>query len=116
MVKIERVFELADDLQTLFFSSESFKTSEPQYNEVYANKIVINAVKEEVFVLRSQTFYEIVIGRIPSSSMFVLADDLVCMGLVYTYNPKTQRLFIYNGTENHIYIEKGIHIGDIYDR
>ncbi len=109
-ITIKRLYELADDLQNIMVSD---LPSDPQYDEVYAREIVSNGVSRKAFTIRAKTYYEVVLSHIPKDSDFILSSKLSAVGIVYNYNKKTQQLFLYNSTQNQIYIEENESMGEV---
>lgn len=111
-VKIKKLFELADDLQTILFGSPFVNLN---YTEIYPTKTHVNGIETNVFTIRAKTFYEIELTHIPPNVDFILDPILSASGIIYNFNPLTKQLFLYNCTENVIFIDKDAVIGDIND-
>lgn len=111
-IKIKRLYELVDDLQTLIIGDLPFN---PDYTEIYARKIVDKGISRKAFVIRAQTFYEVVLSHIPGDVDFILSPKLSRAGIICNYNKQTKQLFLYNCTQNQIYIEENESIGVTFD-
>ena len=109
---IKRLYELDDDLHNIMISDIP---DNPRYSEVYAREIVSNGISRQAFTIRPKTFYEVVLSHILTGENFILAAKLSAVGIIYNYNKKTKQLFLYNCTQNQIYIEKNEIIGDVVD-
>lgn len=111
--KINRMYELTDDYQDCMFKHNSRTV---RYAECYCKKIFVNGFEYNAFVIEGQSFYDIELTHVPREyNHFVLDIGLSMIGLIYNYNPVTKQLFIYNTTQNNIYIQKDDIIGEFYD-
>ena len=111
-VTIKMLYEMDDDLRTIMIDDISV---EPIYNEIYAREVVVDGLSRQAFTIRAKTFYEVSLSHIPRGYNFILSPKLSMSGIICNYNRKTQQLFIYNCTQNQIYIEKDEPIGCVFD-
>ena len=111
-ITIKRLYELADDLQNVMIGDIPYH---PQYNEVYSREIVFKGVSKKAFTIRAKTYYEVVLSHIPKEADFILSSKLSALGIMYNYNKETKQLFLYNCTQNQIYIEENYNIGGVFD-
>ena len=112
-ILIDRLYELRDDL---FEPLLSDRVIVPDYNEVYTLKRVIKGIEEDVFILRSKTFYEVLPSHIPANYKHLdVAPSLLVSGVLAMFNKKQKRIYLYNCSNNSIYIHKKFVIGEAYD-
>lgn len=112
-VSIKRLFQLSDDLQEILIGVGIF---EPRYEESYAHKVVLSGIEHEVFELLPKSFYNVVLSHTPGDCKnFSLLPEVLQTGLLCNYDPETREVYVYNCTENTIYIKKEAWIGDFYD-
>lgn len=111
-VKIKRLYELVDDLQAVLIGKSK---SDVDYVEIYPTKVVVDGFEYNAYVLRAKTFYEIKLSHHSNNSNFVLNTNLAKAGVICNYNKQNKYLYLYNCTENRIYIEENASIGDVYD-
>ena len=113
-IQIDRLYELKDDL---FESLIGDRSTTPNYDEVYTSKRVIAGIEEDVFVLRPKTFYEMSLSHIPSDYVYVELSPLILVsGIVATFCRKTKSIYLYNCSNNTVYIQKDCVVGEAYDR
>lgn len=112
-VSIKRLFQLSDDLQEILIGVKIF---EPIYVESYPHKVVLSGIEHEVFELLPKSFYNITLSHAPSNCKnFSLLPEVLQTGLLCNYDPEKREVYVYNCTENTIYIKKDAWIGDFYD-
>lgn len=112
-IQIDRLYELNDDLSEVLIGDQFFP---PNYNEVYPTKRIVRGIENEVFILRSRTFYEAHVSHIPINYTHMdLSPSLSLSGVIANFNNKTKAIYLFNCTYNNIYIEKDCVIGEAYD-
>lgn len=111
-ITIKRLYELSDDLNNIMISDIP---DDPRYSEIYPRKIVSNGISHQAFTIRPQTFYEVILSHIPKGGDFMLTPKLSAVGIIFNYNKETKQLFLYNCTQNQIYIEENQKIGDVFN-
>ena len=114
-VKIKRMYQLVDDYLDFLYQSQDMQQT--KYVECYPKKTFLEGLEYNVFIIEGRSFYEIELSHIPAEhNCFILDIGLSMAGIIYNYNPRKRRLFIYNATQNNIYIWKDDIIGECYDR
>lgn len=111
-VTIKMLYEMDDDLKTIMIDDISI---EPNYNEIYDREVVVDGLSRQAFVIRAKTFYKVLLSHVPQGYDFILSSKLSISGIICNYNRQTQQLFLYNCTQNQIYIEKDEPIGCVFD-
>lgn len=111
-ITIKKLLELPDDWQTLLVADHP---CDVHFTEVYARKVVYNSLSFTAFTIRAKTFYKVILSHIPKGKDFVLSSKISQMGILYNYNSETKELFLYNCTQNQIYIEEDENIGVVVD-
>lgn len=111
MVKIKKMFQRSDDNYDVVVGEVR---SSYEYMEIYPQEVVVNGFTENAYIIVPQAFCQIIPTHIPKTANFVPNNDLLISGLMIYYNIKTQEIFLYNCTQNHIYIKKDTVIGEIY--
>lgn len=112
-VTIQELYEINDDLATVII--DDTQSVQPSYTTVYAREVVVNSIARKAFIIRAKTFYEVGLSHIPQGYDFILSNLLSVSGIIYNYNRKTQQLFLYNCTQNQIYIEEKEPIGCVFN-
>ena len=118
-ITVDKCFKLDTDLQTQFLGNEVFP--KPKYIRVDFVKRTINQVYyEDIYLLEPLSYYCITFEEDISSYNEDSKTHLIKTnhmfqenGLLFQFNMKEKKIFLFNSSQNIIYLQKGTKIGEV---
>ena len=114
-VFLEKIFKIDDDYQEILIDENNF--SSVQLLQVFPRRESFKGlVYDDIYTIEPHSYYEILLKEnTPSDFMnFNLHFKLLEAGLIFSgISKKTRSVYIYNPTDNHIFIRPNAIIGEI---
>ena len=117
---VKNCYKIKDDFENVFLSKSGIHVT-PKYDRLkMASRSVSSTRYEDVYIVEPQSYYylefnEDLAAFVDTETVQVMHIDDVLYetGFVMSLNAQKNRLYIYNATQNIIYIEKGLKIGEV---
>lgn len=114
----ESCFEVEDDFQHIFLSKSGIHIS-PHYVQLKLSERTINSTHyHDLFILEPKKYYFVQFSSdIDLESQHgMLKYDVSFMecGLIVMFDYKKKRFYLYNATENIVYLQQGTKIGEVF--
>lgn len=115
-VTINECYELDSDYQNQFLGIEVFP--EPNYKKLKVAERSVNKVHyKDVYILEPSHYYYVTFNEKLSSlngiSALKINKKFYLNGLIFSLDYDKDRIFIFNASQNIIYIQKGTKIGEV---
>ena len=111
---LKEIYQLDTEYQEILIDEDSFKNV--QYVPVSTQKQYINGLLyEDIYVLEPLTYYKIKIKEHISyhGSVFIPNYRLLESGMIVSFCKQELTVFVYNTTQNHIFLKKDVMIGEV---
>lgn len=119
---VKNCYKLKEDFENVFISKSGINVT-PNYDQLkLASRSISSTRYEDVYIIEPNCYYYLdfeedissfAIKKYNKMSVFKSDNDLYKVGLLMALVSEENRLYIYNATQNIIYIEKGAIIGEV---
>ena len=117
---VKNCYKIRDDFENVFISQNGINIV-PKYDRMkLASRSVSSTRYDDVFIIEPNCYYYIefkedLAATVNNEKVQVLnvVDDLYEIGLIMSLVAGKNRIYLYNATQNIIYIEQGAKIGEV---
>lgn len=119
---VKNCYKLKEDFENVFISKSGINVT-PNYDQLkLASRSISSTRYEDVYIIEPNCYYYLdfeedissfAIKKHNKMSVLKTDNDLYRVGLLMALVSEENRLYIYNATQNIIYIEKGATIGEV---
>lgn len=116
--KVNECYELEGDYQNQFLGNEVFPR--PKYKKVKASERTFNKVHyNDVYILEPLHYYyvtfdeDIYANKGDKIALFQTIDPIYSNGLICALNAPQNRMYLFNASQNIIYLQKGTCLGEV---
>ena len=115
-ILINECYELEGDYQNQFLGNEVFP--KPKYKKLKPAERTVNKVHyNDVYILEPAHYYYVtLVGKVAFSifkHFFKPEKAFLQNGLILSLDSEEQRIYIFNGSQNFVYLQKNTKIGEV---
>ncbi len=118
-ITVNECFELNEDFQNQFIGKGIFP--EPKYTKMRLSERTVKKIHyKDVYILKSFGYYYITFNediseQAEEKKTYVLSfiAPFALNGILLSLDAKNNRLFLFNATQNVIYLQKGTKVGEV---
>lgn len=113
-ILIDECYELEGDYQNQFLGNEVFPRA--KYKKLQLSERTINKVHyNDIYILEPSHYYYVTLDKKISvfSKFFNVENAFYENGLLLSLDEKNNRVYLFNGSQNFIYLQKGTKIGEV---
>lgn len=119
-VTIKDCYELDSDYQIQFLGKHLFP--EPKYNKLKLSEVTVNKIHyDDVYILEPQHYYYVDFNEEvkkfdedDSRYMMNVEKSFYKNGLILSLVPSENKMFIFNASQNIIYLRKNTNLGEVF--